>query len=401
MLNTSGHRAGGRIGRLFSPFCLSFGTTEMKRHNPAAWKFLFVSSLLVPALAVSSAGCGPKAVTPLDASTEDPVSNTPLTEMPIRDDSQPESSSETEETAETSEIEIFPAPQTEELFETIHIALTEAPAELIEGDALRQQIEAGLNAAEDLILRNSEPATVESAWNLKLRLLYHGARNGSGDYADQLESASRAVAETPFIRQAEYGHALCTGFRYFQLEIPVYEVAATLAGHARRFPHGRYSVRLFLMYARKLAEADRRDEAITVCRSALWKLHGHKEIGHVRSFLQQLEHRDFSGQTETQSDTSQNLILQQVAESQARLPIQVDDFTVLYEIVAADQMVIYRYTVTLERDEFDAAVEDIEETVSRNAWANPTTRKMLETGIRLKYDYYSEDEELLGSLIVR
>ena len=45
-------------------------------------------------------------------------------------------------------------------------------------------------------------------------------------------------------------------------------------------------------------------------------------------------------------------------------------------------------------------MEEIEETVNRNARENPTTLKMLEAGIQLRYDYYSQYDELLGSLTV-
>ena len=370
----------------------------MKHHTAAAWTFCSVSSLVAAAFAFSSAGCNSSSVEPPKVSAEIPVTKTPAPAPPEQEDRQPEIQPEVEEIAEAPEPIVLPG--TEELLETIRSALTESSAGFTEGGVQHQDIEAGLDAAEDLILRNTQPETAEAAWHAKLKLLYYGARTGSEDYSDQLAAASRAVAETPFTRQAEYGNALCADIQCLQPDLPVYAIADTLSKHHRWFPDGFYSARLFLVYARKFAQADRRDDAIAVCRSAMWNLHGHHEIEHVRSFLHQLEHRTFTEQPEAQPDTPREMILRQVSENQASLPIQVDDYTILHEIEAADQMVIYSYTVTLEAEEFDDAVEEIEETVNRNARENPTTLKMLEAGIQLRYDYYSQYDELLGSLTV-
>ncbi|MFP6765557.1 MAG: hypothetical protein VB858_18155, partial [Planctomycetaceae bacterium] len=161
----------------------------MQRHILSAWNFLSVSSLVVPVIAVSNAGCNSQAVTPLEASIEVPARDAPVADVSIQDDSPPAPASANKVAAPVPAF--FLPPQTGQLIEAIDRSLAETPAIPVEVEDL-QQLEHGLDAAEDLILRNSDPVTVEAAWRSKLTLLYRGARKGQSDYSERLAAAARS-----------------------------------------------------------------------------------------------------------------------------------------------------------------------------------------------------------------
>lgn len=383
-----------------------FGTDVMPSHPDSSWKLFSISSLVVLALAVNSVGCGWRSSKPLEASVDEAEKDA--------DKSNDKSAAEKEKPATASK----PAARTpgkprsvEVLLDEIEIALADSGVtsqtdpnrdRTKRSAALRKQIAGGVEAATELIEQKpDDEAAIAKAWRSKLTLLYRGAIEDQDELADQLEAASEEVAGTQFTEEAEYGDALVIGTRYLGLKKPVHEVVARLTRHSKLFPDGKSSARLFLAYARKLALNDRQPDSHAVCQAALWELHGHPEQSHIRGFIRQMKEGQVRREETRKRDIVQKLIENQVAQIRGRLPLQIDELTILYDVKAEYRMVIYKYRVALDKADYKTEQQNIQTTISRKARSSSATRKLIDKGIRLKYEYYGKDGALYDSFIVQ
>jgi hypothetical protein len=374
----------------------------MTTYANSARTFGPLSYVLALGLSVSLAGCGADSATPLEASVDEKVEGKPVEKKP-----QEVKPAETPAVAKPNR----PARPIEELTNAIEVALTDS-ASTSRSDrnrdavarvaALRRQIGLGVEAASDLITQHQEVhEAVAKAWRARLTLLYRGAREELDEFAEQLDEAAVEAAATQYQEEAEYGSGLVFGIRQLNSDKPVHEVVAELTRHTKTFPNGKSSARLFLAYAKELVEKNQKADASSVCQAALWQLHEHPELRHIRSYIDQMEKGEIRRVATQKRDIIQKMIENQVAQEKNSLPLQIDQLTILYEIEAEYRMIIYKYRVALELDEFRTEQRTIEEEVSRKARSSAITKKMLDKGIRLKYVYFGKDGKPFHDFIVQ
>lgn len=369
-----------------------------------------LSCLFVLTIVVSASGCGADSATPLEASVED-AADAKTTEAATKKKpgKKKPAAAKPKEAPET--VEPSPVRPAKELAESIEVALTDTAAtsqsdpnrdRVKREAALRRQIELGVKAASDVIASyQDDKDAVAKAWRAKLTLLYRGAREGLDDFADQLEAASIDASTTEFQEEAEFGNGLVFGIRHLHSDKPVHEVVAELTRHTKTFPNGKSSARLFLAYAKVLVEKNQKADASSVCQVALWQLHEHPELGHIRSYISRMEKGEIRRVEKRKRDIVQKLIDNQVAQVKTSLPLQIDELTILYDIETEYRLIIYKYRVALDLAEFREEQRTIEEEVSRKARSSSVSKKMLDKGIRLKYMYFSKDGTLYHDFIVQ
>ncbi|MBC8291515.1 MAG: hypothetical protein H8E37_14535 [Planctomycetes bacterium] len=303
-----------------------------------------------------------------------------------------------------------PARPVSELLDEIEVALSDSATtsrtdpnrnSVKRKAALRRQIGSGVSAADELIAASpNDPEALASAWRSKLTLLYRAALENVEEFDGQLASAAEAVTASEHTEVAEYGNGLVLGVEYLDSDKPIHEVAEKLTEHARTYPDGKSSVRLFLAYAKKLAKDNRPLDANSLCQAALWELHDHDELPYIQQFLKKLGEGETRKAETRKRDIVQKIIENQVAHLRASLPLQIDELTILYEVEADYRMVIYKYRVAVDLNEFRQEQRTIEEGVSRTARGGAVTRKMLDKGIRLKYMYFGKDGTPFHDFIV-
>jgi hypothetical protein len=380
----------------------------MKTHANSARTVGFLSHLITLGLLLGLSGCGADSATPLEASVDDSAKAKPAAKP--RDRKTKPAKADTKK-PEKPVAKSAPARPLEELANIIEVALTDSAStnrsdpnrdRAQRAAAMLKQIDIGVAAADELIAAYPKDHTaVAKAWRDKLTLLYQGARNKLDGLADQLDEASANVAATQYQEEAEYGDGLVFGIRHLHSDKPVHEVVAELSRHTKSFPKGKSSARLFLAYAKELVEKNQKADASSVCQVALWELHDHPELGHIRSYVNRMEKGEVRRVASRKRDLVQKLIENQIAQIRPSLPLQLDELTILYEVDTEYRMVIYKYRVALDRAEFRAEQRTIEEEVSRKARSASATKKMLEKGIRMKYMYFGKDGTPYHDFIVQ
>lgn len=378
----------------------------MMTYAHSARTFGLLSCLFSLALSLSLTGCGADSATPLEASVDDKVDAKPA-------EKKPEAKPQEVKPAETPQVteQTQPIRPVEELANAIEVALTDSAATSLSDRnrdavarvaALRRQISLGIEAATDLINHYSEDQeAVAKAWRARLTLLYRGVREELDGFAEQLEEAAAEVAASQYQEEAEYGSGLVFGVRHLHSGKPVHEVVAELTRHTEMFPNGKSSARLFLVYAKELVEKNQKADASSVCQVALWQLHEHPELFHIRRYIDQMEKGEIRRVATRKRDIIQKIIENQVAQIKNSLPLQIDELTILYEIKAEYRLVIYKYSVALDLTEFRSEQRKIEKEVSRNARSSAVSKEMLDKGIRLKYMYFGKDGTPYHDFIVR
>jgi hypothetical protein len=191
------------------------------------------------------------------------------------------------------------------------------------------------------------------------------------------------------------------GIRHLHSDQTVHEVVAELTRHTKTFPNGKSSARLFLAYIQVLVEKNQKADASSVCQVALWQLHEHPELGHIRSYIGRMEKGEVRRVEKRKRDIIQKLIDNQVAHVKTSLPLQIDELTILYDIESEYRLIICKYRVALDFDEFREEQRMIEEEVSRKARSSSVTKKMLDKGIRLKYMYFGKNGKPYHDFIVQ
>lgn len=389
----------------------------MKTPLESVWTRTPIALLLAAGLSVSLTGCGLEgwlgSSKPLEASVEEEKAGDKAESKPKKAEtrkSEPKKTEPKEKESKPVAAPTRPARPVSELLDEIELALADSATTsrtdpnrnaVKRKQALRRQIDSGVKAADELIGSSpEEKEALASAWRAKLTLLYRASIEEVEEFEDQLVSTADAVAETEFTEVAEYGNGLVLGIEYLDSDKPIHEVADKLTDHARTYPDGKSSVRLYLAYAKKLAKNDRPLDANSVCQAALWELHGHDELPFVRQFLKKLSEGETRKAETRRRDLIQKLIENQVAHARTSLPLQIDELTILYEVESDYRMIIFKYRVAVDLTDFRSEQRTLEEEVSRKARSSSASRKMLDKDIRLKYMYYSKEGELYHDFIV-
>lgn len=390
----------------------------MKTHVETVWTRNLMTLLCAAPLSLFLSGCGadgwPGSSKPLEASVKDKPANE---KTPAKSAQEPQAESRepvpepAAEVGQATLVEAGSTSTTAELLGEIEVALADTATTsrmdpvrdtVKRNAALRRQIDSGLAAAKALIAASPEDfEALATAWRARLTLLYRGASAGLEEYAEQLQPTAAAVAGTEFTEVAEYGNGLVLGVEYLDSDKPLHEVAEKLTEHARTYPDGKSSVRLFLAYAKKLARDNRPLDANSLCQAALWELHGHEELPYIHTFLKKLSEGETRKVESRKRDIIQKMIENQVAHVKTSLPLQIDELTILYEIEADYRMITYKYRVAVDLNEFRSEQRTIEEGVSRKARGAAMTRKLLDKGIRLKYMYFGKDGTPFHDFIVQ
>ena len=83
-------------------------------------------------------------------------------------------------------------------------------------------------------------------------------------------------------------------------------------------------------------------------------------------------------------------------------PIKLDDYTVLNNVTADKDTIVYNYTVTgINKTQFEVLVPQIRVAALVQVKNNEAARKdLLKIGARAEYYYYDSDGELLGNFAI-
>ena len=378
----------------------------MMTYSKSARTFGPLLCLFSLALSLSLTGCGADSATPLDASVDENPEATAAEKKPEAKPQEVKPAETPKVTEQTQSIRPL-----EELTNAIEVALTDSASTSLSDRnrdsvarvaSLRRQINLGIEAATDLINHYpDDQEAVANAWRARLTLLYRGAREELDGFAEQLDEAAAEVAASPHQEAAEYGSGLAFGVQHLHSGKPVHEVVAELTRHTKTFPNGKSSARLFLAYAKELVEKNQKADASSVCQVALWQLHDHPELVHIRRYIDQMEKGEIRRVATRKRDIVQKIIENQVAQIKNSLPLQIDELTILFEIEAEYRLVIYKYSVALDLTEFRSEQRKIEEEVSRKARSTAVSKEMLDKGIRLKYMYFGKDGTPYHNFIVQ
>ncbi len=262
------------------------------------------------------------------------------------------------------------------------------------------QIDLGL-AAVDAILSapNAELDACQEAWKGRLTLLNRGEYLKLPAFGDRLDEAVSAATALPeFREEAEYGSGLVLVNRLFKSG-KLQETLEHLQTHARDFPDGASSARLFLTFARNCGEQGKFGAGILCCNLALWQLNNHPDIGAVRNLLENLQ----AGRTvDPSQDKVQQLLQKEVAVLRHELPIKIDKVTTCTSITTAYHAVTYSFRVTLSPSFVTANQDKIRESVTQMARTTFQTQHLLGQGVSLHYVYFDSDgQELLRFTVTK
>lgn len=257
------------------------------------------------------------------------------------------------------------------------------------------QIDRGLAAATDII--KTSGASLESrreAWKGRFTLLSRGEQLKLAEFSDRLDAAvAEAMALPEFQVEAEYGSGLLLLNRYFR-NSRLQDTLEQLQTHARKFPNGATTARLFITYARNCGERGNFNAGILCCNLALWQLNNHPDVGAIRNLQENLK----AGRTVDPSlDKVQQRLEKEVAELRSVLPIRIDKVTTCTSITTSYHAIHYSFQVTA----FASAVRKnrgkLEKSVTELAQTTPQTRQLLDRGVALHYSYFDRD----GNTLVR
>ncbi len=131
---------------------------------------------------------------------------------------------------------------------------------------LHDTVEDSVDAPHELLLRDDASSEEKrQAWDLKLKLEYHGAQRRWTGYTDRLAASHDSLWVTEFVNEAEYANGLILKLRWFGPDVPVWQAAEKLAEHAVAFPMGATPVRMFLSYATELTKRRDYTNAKSIC----------------------------------------------------------------------------------------------------------------------------------------
>lgn len=262
------------------------------------------------------------------------------------------------------------------------------------------QIDLGL-AAVDAILSSpsAELDPRREAWKGRLTLLNRGEYLKLPEFEERLDSAVAEASTLPeFQAEAEYGSGLVLVNRLFKSG-KLQETLEYLQTHARAFPDGASSARLFLTFARNCGEQGKFGAGILCCNLALWQLNNHPDIGAVRNLLENLQ----AGRTvDPSQDKVQQLLQKEVAVLRHALPIKIDRVTTCTAITTGYHAVTYSFRVTLSPSLVKANKDKLRESITRMARTTFQTQHLLEQGVSLHYvDFDGDGQELLRFTVAK
>ena len=256
------------------------------------------------------------------------------------------------------------------------------------------QIDIGLAAVDAIV---SAPAAELSerreAWKGRFTLLNRGKYLKLPEFGNRLDKAVAEATTLPeFETEAEYGSGLVLVNRLFKSG-NLQETLEQLQTHAREFPDGASSARLFLTFARNCGEQGKFGAGILCCNLALWQLNNHPDIGAVRNLLENLQ----AGRTvDPSQDKVQQLLEKEVSVLRHALPIRIDGVTTCTAITTDYHAVSYSLRVTLSPSFVKANEDKLRESITKMARTTFQTQHLLDQGVSLHYVYFDSDgQELL------
>lgn len=256
------------------------------------------------------------------------------------------------------------------------------------------QIDLGLTAVDSILsAAGSELDEQREAWKGRLTLLNRGEQLKLPEFPERLDRAvAEATIQPEFQAEAEYGSGLVLVNRYFTSG-KLQRTLECLQEHARSFPDGSSTARLFLTFARDCGERGKFGAGILCCRIALWQLNNHPDIGAVRNLLENLQ----AGRTvDPSQDKVQQLLQKEVGVLRQALPIQIDRVTTCTSITTGYHEVTYGFRVSLSPSLVKANEDKIKSSITKMARTTYQTQHLLEQGVTLHYVYSGNSgQELL------
>ncbi|MBI1310453.1 hypothetical protein GC176_04030 [bacterium] len=262
------------------------------------------------------------------------------------------------------------------------------------------QIDRGLAAVTEILGRSD--ASLEArreAWKGRLTLLCRGEQLKLPGFPERLDAAVVEAASLPeFQAEAEYGSGLLLINRDFKSG-KLQETLEHLQAHARTFPNGESTARLFVTYARDCGERGNFNAGILCCKLALWQLNSHPDVGAVRNLLENLE----AGRTiDPSQDKVQQMLEKEVVTLRQSLPIRIDKVTTCTSITTTWHAVTYSFRLSTSADLVKANRDKLKTTVTNMARSTYQTQQLLENGIALHYVYADSDgRELLRFTVTK
>jgi len=251
------------------------------------------------------------------------------------------------------------------------------------------QIDLGVTAAGTILAEpDAELDERREACKGRLTLLNRGEQLKLPDFAERLDRAVAEATNQPDLQsEAEYGSGLILVNRRFKSG-QITPTLESLQKHARAFPEGTSTARLFLTFARDCGEQGKFGAGILCCKLALWQLNNHPDIEAVRNLLENLQ----AGRTvDPSQDRVQQLLQKEIAGLRHELPIKVDKVTTCTAITTSYHAVTYCFRVSLDPSFVKANEDKIKSSITQMAQTTYQTQHLLEQGITLHYVYFDGD----------